>query len=1185
MLYPAVEPDAVEATCSERVAPVFDALPRAFSGREKGSLQMHSGMLSFGSPRSCLHCFPHPVPLVVTFGASHFAFTNKCARAISRCVQRFVGTSFSFSNLLRSQPEVVDALSQRVQRFVSTAQRPSSLTMVRAVPCTKANQQVATKPRLDSFLRSDPEVLADTMQRVQQLACTAFPSAPTRPLPQAQRVPVPADHQIAATVSRDHSVTRPAGPAQVQPPLVTDLRAMLTMHIEMRPDWLHGPLLHMPPRHVRGLMMEPPSAEHSRLFTVFDCRLDHCNRGARPTWSTLDYMTAAVHSVPYRVRLIWFCTRNMPGLPTPQIALTAPAAPPGHRSLPIDLREVGGLIHTINVPSPCAWDQVWGALTEKGVDPSSTAQDAHLNGHLAFFDERGRLLSDVPAGDHAPEWIVLRRITAIEVLPLAIAYEGERGYPPRMPTTTTTTMHPRQGAEPIAPETPDLGPASEPPALLFSAPRHGLPKGYAEEARSPLLLPAYLAGARVRDRAVCSFTWGGVDDGDEGGRFTVLDTTRHLTLLPKQQGATLRQVITAAIAAAPFPVQAIQVLIDGLVGLPRPQIVLFQAGEGAGPAPIPWDLRAVGAQVRTALHVPGETFQNAARRLRATLAEDPSVCDAILAGRLARRPAVSDAMGMVGRWLPADLEEVQHFRVQPALFPPAGIVTQAWDEPAGFGGSSTTSTTSVQGVPMGTLYVLTLVHGQATYTLPISSPCYQFEAILEHLVLEVLAQNSWPGGPPYAVVAGAQPPRREGVQEILMALCHGPEAGHATIIVDERPRSYPLLAHTGSAARTCAQLISQDAHLQGIQAYINGAPSSLLPRQVSTGDYIQFAQGTEVPDFTSLSAILDLIPILEAFTWPQPLGPSARHLDIPGEVRVRRRLQSPRVHWEGTCEVLGPHHGPVRFRLTVPQYPSLEEMMVGLARLPECPAAVLQVVPAPSLYGRFAAFATFEQGTSYRSVFMPRPGRQGQHIPVMLLPDAVEFRLPLPEGGIYKLPRRPWEHGNVIEVLVLSPAFRPFAYYMARGLPLPEGAVPGGNTAGPVLREGTALAQIRRIDPSRRCQGLREARVAEGCLCRNGRVECPKEPAADGHLPQAQTGHSSVPTPFGRRLLPPARQDLPAREPTHICLADRLPTPPAAVTWEVDHDIRDAALAGHRLTDLDTELPLAMSSNSAYARL
>ena len=202
----------------------------------------------------------------------------------------------------------------------------------------------------------------------------------------------------------------------------------------------------------------------------------------------------------------------------------------------------------------------------------------------------------------------------------------------------------------------------------------------------------------------------------------------------------------------------------------------------------------------------------------------------------------------------------------------------------------------------------------------------------------------------------------------------------------------------------------------------------------------------------------------------------------------------------------------------------------------------------------------------------------------MLLPDAVEFRLPLPEGGIYKLPRRPWEHGNVIEVLVLSPAFRPFAYYMARGLPLPEGAVPGGNTAGPVLREGTALAQIRRIDPSRRCQGLREARVAEGCLCRNGRVECPEEPAADGHLPQAQTGHSSVPTPFGRRLLPPARQDLPAREPTHICLADRIPTPPAAVTWEVDHDIRDAALAGHRLTDLDTELPLAMS-NSAYARL
>ena len=117
-------------------------------------------------------------------------------------------------------------------------------------------------------------------------------------------------HPVGRTASAaSHRPTvLPGGlaPRPKAPPFISDLQAMLASHVPLRPEWVSGPLLHMSPFEARWLATFLPAEQDRRRFTVFDCRLDLMSRASGPEWSLLDYITAAVRSVPYRVRLIWY---------------------------------------------------------------------------------------------------------------------------------------------------------------------------------------------------------------------------------------------------------------------------------------------------------------------------------------------------------------------------------------------------------------------------------------------------------------------------------------------------------------------------------------------------------------------------------------------------------------------------------------------------------------------------------------------------------------------------------------------------------------------------------------------------------------------------------------------------------------------------------------------------------------
>ncbi|CAE7833684.1 unnamed protein product [Symbiodinium sp. CCMP2592] len=791
---------------------------------------------------------------------------------------------------------------------------------------------------------------------------------------------------------------RPSG----LPPQPSALNLMLTRQRDFLPSMLQGPLLDTPLKDVLAIPSSPEEGIERLRYEVFETTRDRLTRPSRRYWSPLQYAADACSQVSYPVRTIQFLTVALPDTRMPNVVLTAASVARPGRVLPLDFRAIGGDIFTVAILRPCDTTVLWGLLDMKGITAGHFRSQVE-EGRAVLQDQEGHPVRYVTLNTAVLEWI--------RAVPATHADEP----------VIVEQLHYQGHAQPA--------------------------EGHAEAVRNGDLDEHSLV-------QVSSFSWGG-EEAESRAFFSVFDTTRHVTLLPRDSKATLRDVVAFAVSSAPFAVRAVQILVHCVENLPRPQLLLFRAGARLDFAPLPWDLRPSGGPIKTVLHKQGENFHSAIQSLRDVMPESVQLCEGITQGQL----ITTDAVGIVGASLPRDLDEVQHFRVEPNLFPPPGAVL--WQE--------------------------------STF-------------------------------------------------------------------------------------------------------------SSASSRCVGNGDYIQFASPNMVPGSQSLSKLMDRYPVLAAFSWPQLLGPSYNHLDVPATVRERRRLQCPHIHSEGACEVIGPSHHPVRFRVPVPQFASLEEMRTGLLQFPDCPAYALQCAPATALYGMRTVFITFAQASGYISVLLPRLDQRGQYIPMMLQPRELELHLHLPEGGIYKFPRRPWIHGQVIELLVLPPYARRYAFFIARGLPLPAGTGAPANP-NPVMRDGTTLAQLNRPrQPDQRCKGLSTNRLAEGCACSDGRVSCPEPVSPPAESPGLQItsaligpkpgGNSlnpqgpgegrciSVPTPFGRRQIdvpgpaPPGRRE-------SLKLDDLLPDKgprtqahdaPSCVAWAICPEIVDLSLASHDVKHLHQDL-------------
>ena len=117
-----------------------------------------------------------------------------------------------------------------------------------------------------------------------------------------------------------------------------------------------------PPLSYACLSVPPPEDATRRFYTIFEPRLDHRQRPADEAWRLIDFITDAVRQVSERVRLVYLITRPLGGFAAPQLVLTLASAPPRHRSVPVDLREIGGLVHTIEVCFPSPILSIWASL-------------------------------------------------------------------------------------------------------------------------------------------------------------------------------------------------------------------------------------------------------------------------------------------------------------------------------------------------------------------------------------------------------------------------------------------------------------------------------------------------------------------------------------------------------------------------------------------------------------------------------------------------------------------------------------------------------------------------------------------------------------------------------------------------------------------------------------------------------
>ena len=614
----------------------------------------------------------------------------------------------------------------------------------------------------------------------------------------------------------------------------------------------------------------------------------------------------------------------------------------------------------------------------------------------------------------------------------------------------------------------------------------------------------------------------------------------------------------AAVRAAPFGVRSVQILTVPLPNLPRPQLVLGRDRDPANVMPIPWDVRAIGGEIRTINHLPGESVLVFADKVQQTQPALPHIRAEILSAQL----VVLDALGFVGDALPRDLEQVQHFRIEgsaASFFAPAASASRGSGAFDAFACALTSTSTTTPATTVAT-YRLTLLWGTYVVHEDVQPPCHQLDALLRRLLLDLFARSSR-GSPVhdlYLALAKEQPPPKDGVQDILI-LVAGPD--HATcpiVVVDEREHNQDLHAPTLSYQAACSALVHPQWRSAGVSLLVNAAPEALAQRPAYTGDYLQFMDGTSRPASFPTAALFDLFPALIPYAWPLYIGEGVQYMDISHAARQRRVQQGLWRHAEGSCLVLGPTHGPVVFRLGIPVVPDRTEAMQGLARLDEqCPAHVARISETQLVAPGKATFVTSMPNSPYCVILIPHADCPQHQTVLMVLPQAVQVGpLPVLPGSLCRRPARPWRDGDCIEVVAIAASAVPaYESMVAAQFPCSIPVCPPRGATGNALRAPPpripTLSVSRTDAPANLHVGW--ARISRPRPPDNDAARRRSEATSATSLLQVRTslGRVAIPTPHGRRTIPAVgdAQDKAPAAPCDVSTTEEaLPPTPISAT-------------------------------------
>ncbi|CAE7661080.1 unnamed protein product, partial [Symbiodinium sp. CCMP2456] len=264
-------------------------------------------------------------------------------------------------------------------------------------------------------------------------------------------------------------------------------------------------------------------------------------------------------------------------------------------------------------------------------------------------------------------------------------------------------------------------------------------------------------GAQVGTYSCVGFPW---------GTYAVFDVVRHHAVGRIHATATLQEVIATAVEGAPYPVSAVQILMDPVPHLPAPQIVLRPTSQQPGHWPVVWDLRRIGEDIFTILLSPGHARTEALLTLQRKMQAPRNLVHEVQDGAL----ALADSAGIIGAALAEDLLQVQHVPAHqmrsPGTWPrPRPLMQTGIMEGVAQAGNA--RVTSLSPLPTGVR--LTLLRGQHAHSID----CEANNPVLDQLIYELVARHAADEPLPSLfglVLASAQPLRMGYYQEAVLLI-------------------------------------------------------------------------------------------------------------------------------------------------------------------------------------------------------------------------------------------------------------------------------------------------------------------------------------------------------------------------------------------------------------------------------
>ena len=553
----------------------------------------------------------------------------------------------------------VDALSQPVQPYVvSTAMAFHS--MAACAPQLQPRHETCCAAKPEARFPGKPIFHAvDTPSQLVQ-PCRA------RTAPTLQ----PGEHnqcQICVPLKE-----LPGAPAHRKPP--SDIQRIVAEALPLFSTSFQGPRLYEAVQESVTMAAATGDADGPSRFSVFDTTFHARSRIRGDRWSIMDCVADAVASAGTRTKAVQVIDTPMPSLPQPQITLTAADTDRHVFALPLDLREFGLFVYTF-AAAP-------GSTVQDVIDQLHTAQQgrrsilsAGLNPHeLRFRDAKGRVFDALsePVTDH--EWLQLVGLHATDLCRAGAST-----------TPTTTAMQ------------------SQPPRLLgFELelqPAH-IPRALSGTDFTPIYI-ATEPGAHMPLGHMCLF---------EGLDAKIKKETPFVMLTKdfppvRLVGSTAWSALDfCAMAARQFeqPPRHAQMLMTPLAGVPVPQIIITEQGQGDEGDIIPVDLRPFGGEIIPIPLRPGATLRHILDR---ALQSQPTLHERLTEPWNTDRLYVQDSQGHIYDQLPQNVRALEwlvvHARCESAPPQPLGSFQAPppmW--PLQCTSTSTTTTAMQPQVPM-----------------------------------------------------------------------------------------------------------------------------------------------------------------------------------------------------------------------------------------------------------------------------------------------------------------------------------------------------------------------------------------------------------------------------------------------------------------------------------------------------